>query len=103
MTNLRNLARGQACQLRIPGCSPGPENEKVVLCHLRRGGIAGGAQKPSDLAAIPMCHHCHSIYDGQVKSHHSRAQLDSDALRGLCQWLSRLEREGYLVTSKPAQ
>lgn len=90
MTDLRKLAQGKNCMLRLPGCRPGPGNETVVLCHLRRGGIAGVGQKPCDLAAIPMCHQCHGVYDGQIKSTHSRAQLDADALRGLCQWLSWL-------------
>lgn len=98
MTNLRKIAEGKACLLRLAGCSPGPGNETVVLAHLRRGGIAGTSQKPCDFAAIPMCHYCHSIYDGRAKSAHSRAQLDADALRGLCQWLFWLETRGYIKT-----
>ena len=97
MSSLRRLAQGQPCYLRSPGCRPGPGNETVVLAHLRRGGIAGGSQKPCDLTAIPMCHHCHQIFDGG-KSIHSRAQLDADALRGLCQWLSWLEKNGHITT-----
>lgn len=97
MTSLRRLAMGKPCYLRIPGCRPGPGNETVVLAHLRRGGIAGGSQKPCDFTAIPMCHHCHQIFDGG-KSIHSRAQLDADALRGLCQWLSWLAKNGHITT-----
>lgn len=99
--SLRDLARGKPCYLRILGCAPGPENENVVLCHVRRGGIAGTGQKPCDLAALPMCDHCHGIYDARVKSSHSRAELDADALRGLCQWLSYLMANGYIHIGAP--
>lgn len=98
--NLREFARGKCCMLRLPGCAPGPGNEKVVLAHIRRGGIAGTGGKPSDFAAIPMCYHCHQIFDGAVKSIHSRSQLDADALRGLCQWLASLDKSGYITTCK---
>jgi hypothetical protein len=43
---------------------------------------------------------CHAQYDGRVKSPHSRAQMDADALRGLCQWLSWLEKNGYITMGK---
>lgn len=46
---------------------------------------------------MPMCHHCHGQYDGRIKSPHSRAQIDADALRGLVQWLTFLEREGHIM------
>ncbi len=94
--NLRDMARGMPCYFRLIGCKGG--GETVVLCHIRRGNVAGVGQKPSDLCALPGCDHCHGIYDGRTKSPHSRAQLDADALRGLCQWLSRLEKEGVIRT-----
>jgi hypothetical protein len=94
MTDLRKLARGQACRLRLPGCLPG--NETVVLAHLRIGGIAGVGQKPVDLAGLPACEHCHSQLDGRVKSPHSKAQIHADALRGLCQWLTWLHQNGHI-------
>lgn len=94
MTDLRKLAEGKPCHLRLPGCLPGTET--VVLAHIRRGGIAGIGQKPCHLAAMPMCDHCHSKFDGRVPSPHSRAQMDADALRGLCQWLTKLEKDGVI-------
>lgn len=92
--DLRQLARGRPCMLRLPGCLPG--NDTVVLAHIRRGGIAGTGQKPNHLAAMPMCDHCHSKFDGRVPSPHSRAQMDADALRGLLQWHDHLLREGVI-------
>jgi hypothetical protein len=101
MTDLRALARGKPCHLRLPGtCTHNPE--QTVLCHLRRGGIAGIGQKPSDLAALPACEACHSALDGRLKTTHSRAQIDADALRGLCQWLAYLEKNGYIGTGQPS-
>jgi len=47
--------------LRLEGCSPGPENETVVLAHRRGGGMA---RKTSDLEATLACFSCHSLLDG---------------------------------------
>ena len=96
MNSLRELARGQPCFLRLPGCPC--DKETVVLAHIRRGGTAGVGMKPSDLAAIPMDFYCHERFDSRIPSHHSRAQMDADALRGLCQWLSWLEKNGHITT-----
>lgn len=94
MTDLRKLARGKQCHLRLPGCLPG--NETVVLAHLRIGGIAGMGQKPVDLAGLPCCDRCHSQLDGRAKSPHSRAQIHADALRGLLQWQTWLVSNGHI-------
>jgi hypothetical protein len=88
--NLREKARGQECYLRSPpSCNGNPET--VVLAHIRRGNIAGMGQKPCDLAAMPMCSGCHDLYDGRVQTPLQRVLIDAEALRGLVQWLSKLE------------
>lgn len=90
--NLRKLARGQQCYLRlIPHCNGNPET--VVLAHIRRGGIAGVGQKPCDFAAMPMCSDCHSVFDGRTKTAIQRTVIDAEALRGLVQWLSFVNEE----------
>lgn len=94
MTNLRQLARGKPCYMRLPGCSH--NTEQTVLAHIRRGNVAGMGAKPSDLCAIPVCDPCHSQYDGRVPSPFTRTQLDAEALRALVQWLTWLEKAGHV-------
>jgi hypothetical protein len=90
--DLRKMARGQECFLRLyPYCNGNPET--VVLAHIRRGNIAGMGQKPCDLAAMPMCDQCHSVYDGRLQTPLQRVLIDAEALRGLVQWLSKISTE----------
>lgn len=62
---LRASAKGQDCQIRIPGiCSHNPET--VVLAH---AGIGSGmGQKADDLHAAFACQKCHDLIDGRVKT-----------------------------------
>lgn len=96
---IEQLARGKPCFLRLPACC-NSNTETTVLCHIRRGGLGGMGMKPSSLFAIPACSSCHDALDGRVKSQHSRAQIDADALRALGQWLSWLEKNGHITTGK---
>jgi hypothetical protein len=96
--DLRKLARGKPCYLRLQGCTH--NTEQTVLAHIRRGGIAGTGIKPPDVCALPMCEHCHGVYDGRYKAHsYTREQLDAEALRGLVQWLAWLWSEEYLLVA----
>ena len=65
MTNLRKAARGAPCFLWLPGCSPGPDNETVVLCHRKGAGIA---RKSDDDDAVLGCARCHAALDGAESS-----------------------------------
>ena len=56
-------ARGQMCQIRIPGiCQPAPENETTVLAHLNGAGIA---MKHLPIHAAYACAACHDAIDGR--------------------------------------
>lgn len=93
--NLRKIAEGQNCFARLPTiCNF--DSATVVLAHIRRGSVAGVGQKPSDLCALPLCSACHDAFDGRGKISMSRAQIDADVLRGLCQWLAYLDAEGVI-------
>lgn len=64
MTNLRKLAQGRECQIRIPGvCNGNPET--VVLCHL---GGAGMGRKHPDLLGAYGCSACHDAVDGRSRT-----------------------------------
>lgn len=94
--NLRKLAEHQYCYLRLyPFCRVEPGN--VVLAHIRRGGTAGGAQKPDDVNAVPACYYCHKVYDGENQDTYTREQLDAEMLRAHVQWLDWLVKREILI------
>lgn len=59
--NLRRLARGQPCQVRLPGCSGGGDD--TVLAHYRIAGLCGVGMKPPDLIGAWACASCHDHID----------------------------------------
>lgn len=67
MTPARRNAKGQPCTLRFPGCYPGPNNERVQLCHLRMFSGGGTGLKPHDAEGVFGCTHCHDILDGRTR------------------------------------
>ena len=74
--NLRNLAKFKECQIRVPGiCNFNPET--TVLCHNRRGAVAGMKQKPPDLCGAWGCSDCHAVTGGAVKTDlYTKDELD---------------------------
>lgn len=93
--NLRKIAQGKPCYLRLLGCTH--DREQTVLAHIRRGNVAGVGQKPVDVFAFPACDHCHGVFDGRYKaSNYSRTELDAEALRALGQWLDWLCKNNHL-------
>lgn len=84
MTDLRKLARGQTCKIRVPGeCIGGTET--TVLCHVKERWC--GSIKPPDICAIHGCVACHDVFDGRRQTHYTREQLDHIALGALCEQL----------------
>lgn len=74
-TDLRKLARGQECQIRIPGiCNGNPET--TVLAHLRQAGITGVAQKSPDLLGAWSCSDCHFYTESRPNDRDRRAFLE---------------------------
>jgi hypothetical protein len=62
---LREYARGQDCQIRLPGiCNGNPET--TVLAHFRMAGISGMGIKSPDVLGAHACSDCH----GYVDTHH---------------------------------
>lgn len=94
--NLRKLAENQSCYLRLfPFCRV--ESGNVVLAHIRRGGTAGGAQKPDDVNGVPACYYCHKVYDGEKQDTYTPEQLDAEMLRAHVQWLDWLVKKEILI------
>ena len=88
--NLRKLARGKPCQVRIPGvCNHDPET--TVLAHLNGGGMA---MKHPDLLAAWCCSSCHSWIDGDYTNLHTMEQRDLFHLEGIIRTQQELLKLG---------
>lgn len=64
MTNLRKLAKGQVCDIRLPGICNG-NTETTVLAHVRMVGLSGTGIKAPDLFGAHACSDCHDAVDGR--------------------------------------
>ena len=71
MSKIRKSARGEECQVRIPGvCNHNPET--TVWAHLPdgTGGKMGG--KSNDLCGTYACSACHDEIDGRTRNFYER-------------------------------
>lgn len=60
--NLRDLARGRPCMIRMPGiCNA--DTATTVLYHLRMVGLTGAGMKAHDLLGAWGCSDCHRYCD----------------------------------------
>ena len=92
--NLRALARGRACAVRLPGCLGA--SETVVLAHYRLSGLCGVGMKPIDLLGAWACASCHDAVDGRKPSEMPRDLLRLYHAEGVMRTLAALEREGAI-------
>lgn len=93
MPNLRKLARGRDCQVRIPGvCNGDPAT--VVLAHLNGAGMG---RKRHDLHGAYCCSACHDVLDGRAYPHaFTRVELNVFHLEGVIRTQELLIAEGHL-------
>jgi len=90
--NLRKMARGRQCMVRIPFvCSCNPET--VVLAHLPGGGMS---RKRHDMHGAWACYACHDALDGRVRSEFSRAELRMMHMEAVIRTQEALIEEGVL-------
>lgn len=62
--NLRELARGKGCMVRVPGvCNSDPET--TVLAHVRMIGVSAMSMKSPDWFASWACSACHDYVDSR--------------------------------------
>lgn len=66
MSAITKAARGQECQVRMPGiCNRNPET--VVLAHYRLKGSCGTGIKPPDYMGAFACSACHDEADRRTR------------------------------------
>lgn len=93
--NLRDYARGQECQIRMPGCDGG--GETTVLAHYRLAGYCGTGIKPDDLAfGAWACNNCHCIVDGRSGNDVDRAEARLAHAEGVMRTIAALRRRGIV-------
>jgi hypothetical protein len=95
--NLRKLAEGRDCQIRVPMVCCG-HTETVVLCHVRMIGISGFNLKANDALAAWGCQPCHDYVDGRAKATHTYEERRAMLLEGMARTQYILISEGKIRT-----
>lgn len=63
LSKITKSAKGEQCQIRLPGiCNHNPET--TVFCHINGGGMG---MKHNDIHGAYGCSDCHSVVDGPRK------------------------------------
>lgn len=96
MSKFREYARGQECQVRIPGqCNFLPET--TILAHYRLAGTCGVGMKPPDLLGAWCCSSCHDVVDGRTPYHDfAKAQIQFWFAEGVLRTIYQLTKQGKL-------
>ena len=88
--NLRKLARGKPCMVRIVGiCNHNPET--TVLAHLGGGGM--GMKQP-DLLGAWCCSNCHDVVDGRRNTDHAHVLINYWFHKGIIRTQQELLKMG---------
>jgi len=88
--DLRKLAKGQTCQVRLAGvCNHNPET--VVLAHFRIAGISGMGMKSPDLLGAWCCSSCHAAVDSSKD-----IQTQLDFAKGVLRTIAALIEDGVI-------
>jgi len=94
MNKIRKSAKGQACQVRLPGiCNFDPAT--TIPAH--RNGYGVGGKQP-DLMIAHCCSACHAVVDGHVKSDLSNDTIKIYFYEGVFRTQELLLSEGLIVT-----
>ena len=88
--NLRKVARGQECQVRLPGvCNWDPQT--TILAHLPGGGMG---RKQHDLIGAWSCSDCHDAVDRRNYRHLDYEYVRTAHLEGMARTLLCLVERG---------
>jgi hypothetical protein len=96
--DLKKLAKGKPCQIRIYGCC-NRDDSTTVLAHIRMMGITGTGQKAHDFLGAWACSSCHDLVDGRVKSDFDREYIRSCFYEGVLRTQALILRERELVAA----
>jgi hypothetical protein len=96
--DLRALAKGRACQIRLPDVCLGP-NAGTVLAHYRLH--TGVGRKPTDTNGAWACHACHDEVDSRTRVIDDRDGVRLDFLDGVMRTLELLAADGYELRRLP--
>jgi hypothetical protein len=92
---LTKLARGQPCEIRVPGiCNHDPET--TVACHFRLSGISGIGLKAPSLFIAFGCSACHEAVDGRRQTDFTRGTLHLMHAEGVFRTQARLIDMGVI-------
>ena len=87
--NIRKLAQGERCLVRLPGCDGG--GETTVLAHYRLAGYCGTGMKPNDRLGAFACAACHDVIDGRRQTLLSRDYIRLAHAEGCLRTWVRIE------------
>jgi len=97
-SKLRKAARGQPCQVMLPGvCISDNDNLTTVLAHLPSGGMA---TKSPDLLGAHSCYMCHQHLDGAVNHDFDPGWLREKFNEGVIRTIKKLFADGVLNESQ---
>lgn len=95
MADLRKLARGRDCTVRLPGiCNGNPET--TVLAHVRLNGVSGLGFKGPDVLGAWVCSSCHDAIDRRAHLDLDRDYVQLAHLQGVMRTQAALIREDVL-------
>jgi len=93
--NLRKLAQGRDCQVRLQTvCNFNPET--TVLAHYRLHGLSGIGMKSPDLFGAWACSDCHDAIDGRRRTVFSPSEIAQAHLEGVMRTQYALILEGVI-------
>ena len=95
MANLRKLAKGQECQIRIPGAC-NFNSETTILAHTQIKGTHGMGMKCPHLIGAWCCSNCHDIIDGRKKTEFSREEIANFKFEGVIRTQVALIEKGVV-------
>lgn len=95
MADLRKLARGRPCMIRLPGiCTH--DTSTTVLAHFRMAGISGFGMKSPDLIAAWADVACHDACDRRTHTDLERDYVRLAHLEGVVRTIAVLMKEGHI-------
>lgn len=93
--NLRKLAEGKPCMVRLPDvCNY--DFETTVLAHIRIAGISGMGMKAPDLLAAWACSNCHDAIDRRRYLFLDRDDVKLAHLEGMARTINELIKLGVI-------